>query len=180
MIAKDIQNLAIPEQDLTEHEQNLAGYEQNLARHEQRMNNRTHNMLKRDDFKPATKFAHVRRHWPQIKLLLADGIAQEDILLALREEGLELSLDVFRAYLSRLRKREVQQPKDNKNPRSTAYLPPGTGGAMPLQNSTPQLNTAQTLPEFPDTMSARERRKAQASQYVPEEGYPLLRRKKGA
>ena len=167
------------EQDIAEHEQNLTGSEQNLAKHEQRMNNGKQIMLKRENFKPATKFAQVRRHWPQIKLLLADGIAQEDILMALREEGLNLSIDVFRSYLSRLRKLDAVQPVDNRINRSTAVLPPGTGGATPPQKLMPQTNTAQTMPELTDTKSERESPKAMAARYVPEEGYPLPRRNKG-
>lgn len=131
-------------------------------------------MTQIDQLQPVSIAARLRQRWPQIEQLLAKGVRHADIVAALQSEGLPLTLKTFRSYLYRQRRRQPTVVGQT-TPLGTAFLPPGTGGATPAQNTLPSGATSVAMPENPASKSARDRRKAYAKQFVdPELCNPLF------
>ncbi len=112
-------------------------------------------MSRLEQLQPLSMSARLRKRWPQIERLLADGVRHVDIVFALQEEDLPLTLKTFRDYLYRQRRRAGRQQTVN------------TGTALPLPTG-----------QYVASMSVRERRRAHAEQYInPVKSHPLLQRR---
>jgi hypothetical protein len=59
---------------------------------------------------PRTKTGQVLWAWPAIQLSLNSGRNLREIWEALQLDGIEMSYDQFRVYVSRIRKRLAEQP----------------------------------------------------------------------
>ncbi|MGH6910296.1 MAG: hypothetical protein ACREEG_08930, partial [Phenylobacterium sp.] len=57
-----------------------------------------------DALRPASVAARLRRLMPQIDRRISEGISHEAIVVALKAEGLDVSLNTFRSNLYRYRR----------------------------------------------------------------------------
>jgi hypothetical protein len=118
-----------------------------------------------------TKSGRLRALMPVIEERLAAGVAQQDIVVALREAGIDLTLGTFKSYLHRhrakLRDRPSSQSPANSAPSQLATSLP-TDADTSLAGADVEPESSDSLAEqltLADVLDAR-KSDARADQYM--------------
>jgi hypothetical protein len=83
--------------------------------------------------KPATKAGQIRALWPDIDAALAVGQTMKTICAWLAEDaGTTLSVTSLTSYISRIRRREVREPRNKAIPDPQADEPPARSVSQDL------------------------------------------------
>jgi hypothetical protein len=99
--------------------------------------------------KPATKAGQIRALWPDIEAALAVGQTMKTICAWLAEDaGITLSVTSLTSYVSRIRRREIQQRHNQAIAEFAASVPPEKSMAQEsgLPSRWPQGNSPNAIP----------------------------------
>ena len=117
-----------------------------------------------------TMAAKLRLVMPEIELKVQQGVSHEDIVAALKEGGLEVSLEAFRKTLYRARAKhrtaELRTAAKPAIPQNADGNPSGMGEAWMEEPAAPEqdANASRTV-SFDDAIDPR-KREALASSYL--------------
>lgn len=128
-------------------------------------------LLALSKLKPAGKAARLRQLMPVIETKLNDGVRAADILQALKESGLDLTMGTFRNYVHLYRKKQADSAI--KSQESTTK----TQAQEESVNLQPSDTAGETQQTPSPTLSKKQLRELEADQFInPINSNPLLKR----
>jgi uncharacterized protein (DUF2267 family) len=95
-------------------------------------------LKRRGETRPQKTAGQIRALWPAIQSAIANGQTQKQICDWLNEEGVRITCNALRVYLSRIRKERREESRDEAFVTTTAHLRTLSDAARPER--VPQLH----------------------------------------